>query len=86
MELLTKGAEELNLFLDDEQIERFQGYYRELVSWNQRMNLTAIVDYREAQVKHFLDSLTVSLVIPENVKPAAECWTSVLVEASPACP
>ena len=68
MELLTKGAEELNLFLDDEQIERFQGYYRELVSWNQRVNLTAIVDYREAQVKHFLDSLTVSLVIPENVK------------------
>ena len=68
MELLIKGADELDLRLDDEQIERFGAYYRDLVSWNQRMNLTAIVDYREAQVKHFLDSLTVSLVIPEDVK------------------
>ena len=68
MELLIKGAEELELNLDDGQIERFRVYYRELVAWNQRMNLTAIVDYREAQVKHFLDSLTTALVIPEDVK------------------
>ena len=32
------------------------------------MNLTAIVDYQDAQVKHFLDSLTVAMVIPEDVK------------------
>lgn len=32
------------------------------------MNLTAIVDYQEAQVKHFLGSLTVAMVIPEDVK------------------
>ena len=32
------------------------------------MNLTAIVDYEEVMVKHFLDSFTVSLVLSEEVK------------------
>ena len=68
MELLVKGASELDVCLDSEQIERFQAYYLELISWNQRMNLTAIVDYQEAQLKHFLDSLTVSLVLSDRVK------------------
>ena len=68
MELLIEGAKELNIHLTPEQIERFEEYYRELISWNQRMNLTAIVDYREAQVKHFLDSLTTALIIPDRLK------------------
>ena len=68
MELLIKGAEKLNIRLTAEQIERFGVFYRELTSWNQRMNLTAIVDYREAQLKHLLDSLTTSLVLLERVK------------------
>ena len=68
MELLTKGAAELGLRLTPEQVQKFQSYYRELISWNQRMNLTAIVDYQEAQLKHFLDSLTTSLVLSERVK------------------
>ena len=68
MELLVSGATELNLHLTANQIERFRDYYRELISWNQRMNLTAIVDYEEAQLKHFLDSLTTSLVLPDNAK------------------
>ncbi len=61
MQKLVEGAQRLGLSLTSEQIERFQAYYNELVDWNRRMNLTAIVDYDEVQVKHFLDSLTVSL-------------------------
>ena len=68
MELFTKGAVELNLQLSPEQVEKFRDYYDELMAWNQRMNLTAIVDYREAQIKHFLDSLTTSLVLSDSVK------------------
>ena len=68
MEVLARGAAELNLRLSQEQVETFGIYYRELISWNKRMNLTAIVDYEEAQLKHFLDSLTASLVLPEAVK------------------
>ncbi|MFA5375220.1 MAG: 16S rRNA (guanine(527)-N(7))-methyltransferase RsmG [Dehalococcoidia bacterium] len=61
MEKLIEGALRLGLSLTARQVELFQAYYNELVDWNRRMNLTAIVDYDEVQVKHFLDSLTVSL-------------------------
>ena len=68
MAILLKGADGLNIRLYPDQVEQFEGHYRELIAWNQRTNLTAIVDYEEAQLKHFLDSLTTALVIPEAVK------------------
>ena len=58
MPLLAGGATELGLALDHRQLERFEVYYRELDDWNQRMNLTSVIEYDEVQVKHFLDSLT----------------------------
>jgi len=62
MEKLISGAKKLGLELTSRQLEQFHIYYEELVDWNQRVNLTAITDYEEVQVKHFLDSLTVTLV------------------------
>ena len=67
MEALLSGVQRLGLDLGEEQIALFQRYFQELVEWNLRTNLTAITDYREVQTKHFLDSLTVSLVIPRDV-------------------
>jgi len=43
----------------------FQTYYEELIAWNERANLTAITDYQEVQIKHFLDSLSCLLVLAE---------------------
>ena len=40
-----------------EQQAQFEQYYRELVAWNERLNLTTITGYDDVQVKHFLDSL-----------------------------
>ena len=65
MERLIDGAKRLGLPLTAEQVESFQLYYEELVRWNRRVNLTAIVDYEEVQLKHFLDSLTVALALKE---------------------
>jgi len=59
MEKLESGARRLGLHLTPQQLEQFQIYYQELIDWNQRLNLTAITDYEEVQIKHFLDSLTV---------------------------
>jgi 16S rRNA (guanine527-N7)-methyltransferase len=61
MERLEAGAKKLGLELDSGQLEQFDIYYRELVGWNKRVNLTAITGYSEVQIKHFLDSLTVTL-------------------------
>ncbi len=61
MEKLNSGAKKLGLELNPGQLEQFDIYYQELLDWNKRVNLTAITGYEEVQVKHFLDSLTVTL-------------------------
>jgi 16S rRNA (guanine527-N7)-methyltransferase len=66
MKQLTAGADKLGIQLDSQQIEQFELYYRELIEWNTRINLTAITNYQSVQVKHFLDSLTIILVSPEK--------------------
>ena len=43
--------------LSVEQVEQFEIYYRELVLWNKRINLTRITDYKDVQMKHFADSV-----------------------------
>jgi len=55
----------LGIDLTSAQIDSFQIYYQELIDWNHRINLTAIIDYHDVQVKHFLDSLTVFFGLPE---------------------
>jgi 16S rRNA (guanine527-N7)-methyltransferase len=61
MEKLYSGARKLGLKLSPRQLEQFHIYYKELIDWNKRVNLTAITDYKEVQVNHFLDALTVTL-------------------------
>ncbi len=61
MEYLISGARKLGLRLNPKQLEQFYIYYQELVDWNQRVNLTKITDFKDVQIKHFLDSLTVTL-------------------------
>ncbi|MBM3942798.1 MAG: 16S rRNA (guanine(527)-N(7))-methyltransferase RsmG [SAR202 cluster bacterium] len=69
MAALARGAAELGLDLTQRQLEQFEVFYRELADWNQRMNLTSIVEYEEVQVKHFLDSLTACLALPGGLPP-----------------
>jgi 16S rRNA (guanine527-N7)-methyltransferase len=47
----------------DRQLEQFEIYYREMVDWNERVNLTAISSYEDVHLKHFVDSLTVTMVV-----------------------
>jgi len=50
------------LALSQTQLRRFQVFYEELIDWNKRVNLTAITEYADVQVGHFLDALTAMLV------------------------
>jgi len=65
MRLLQHGARDLGLSLTSDHLAAFEVYYDELVSWNQRFNLTAVTDREDVQYKHFLDSLTCLLVLPD---------------------
>jgi len=61
MKKLDAGAKTLGLQLNSKQLEQFNFYYQELLEWNKRVNLTAITSYEDVQIKHFLDSLTITL-------------------------
>ena len=63
MEKLKSGAAKLRINLTEKQIGKFETYYRELIDWNRKVNLTSITGYEEVQIKHFLDSLTVFMVV-----------------------
>ncbi len=64
MTVLYDGAREFGLDLTREQVDQFDLYYHQLVDWNARINLTAITEYTQVLVKHFLDSLSVALALP----------------------
>jgi 16S rRNA (guanine527-N7)-methyltransferase len=56
----------LGIQLSQSQREAFRIFERELLLWNSQINLTAIHDPEQIQVKHFLDSLTCLLVMGES--------------------
>lgn len=55
---LKKGALAFDISLDDGQIQQFLAYKESLLEWNDKINLTAIVDDYEIIIKHFIDSLS----------------------------
>lgn len=55
---LAEASEQYGLFLSDKQINQFDMYYRLLIEWNQKINLTAITEPQEVAVKHIIDSLS----------------------------
>jgi 16S rRNA (guanine527-N7)-methyltransferase len=66
MERLQAGAQAFGLHLTDRQLAMFQTLYEELVDWNERFNLTAITDYEQVQIRHFLDSLSCLLAFRQQ--------------------
>ena len=48
--------------------ESFYTYMKEILNWNEKINLTAIKDEKEFIVKHFVDSLTISSLVKDNAK------------------
>ena len=66
----TYAETEYGIVLNQTARNRFELYYRELVEWNSRFNLTAIRDQREIELKHFLDSISIAHVVthaPESL-------------------
>lgn len=56
-ELLLTCASEFDVKLSDDAVMKFDTYARELVDYNEKVNLTAITDPDEIVIKHFADSL-----------------------------
>ncbi|MBX3011556.1 MAG: 16S rRNA (guanine(527)-N(7))-methyltransferase RsmG [Caldilineaceae bacterium] len=75
--LLQEGCLQLGIPLTDTQLAQFACFYEELVTWNEKFNLTGITDLAEVQTKHFLDSLVSLPLITEllgDTLPPARAW------------
>lgn len=64
--LLKNGSKDFGIALTDEQVNKFSLYADLLVEWNEKINLTAIIDQEGIVIKHFLDSLSIARFIPKE--------------------
>ena len=49
-----KQAQNVNITVDKNQLEKFYKYMNLLIEWNEKVNLTAITDPKEIIIKHFI--------------------------------
>lgn len=63
-DFLVEGAKTFGIYLGGKTIETFELYLKELLKWNQKINLTAIRSEKGIVLKHFLDSLSVHPYLP----------------------
>lgn len=55
-----------HLDVSKEQCQKIKTYYRELITWNKKMNLTRITETTDFIIKHVIDSLMVEKLIDVN--------------------
>lgn len=65
---LKNKAEQIDIELKEEQIEKFYKYMNLLLEWNEKINLTAITEPKEVILKHFIDSLTIANLVEKGQK------------------
>ena len=58
-EYLLSLSKKLNIDLSNVQTDAFIKYYELLVEWNEKINLTAITEYEDVCLKHFVDSMSI---------------------------
>src|SRR5574344_1564584 len=63
IEEFLNSIEQLNINLNNNQINQLNEFYKLLKEWNQKINLTRIIEEDEVYLKHFYDSLTLNKVI-----------------------
>ena len=66
--LMREYGKEISIEFTEEQLDKFYKYMNFLLEWNEKINLTAIIDPKEVILKHFIDSLTVLKYIKEEQK------------------
>lgn len=62
-EEFIKELEKINILLSNKQLNQLELFYKLLVEWNQKINLTRIIENEEVYLKHFYDSLTLNRVV-----------------------
>jgi len=62
----NEELKKLGITLSAYQLDKLEKFYKLLVEWNQKINLTRIIEKEDVYLKHFYDSLTINKVIDLN--------------------
>ena len=57
-EEFLEELKKLNIILTEDQLIKLDKFYKMLISWNEKINLTTITFEKDVYLKHFYDSLT----------------------------
>lgn len=68
LEFMKEECKKNNIQISNEEIEKLYIYMKEILEWNEKVNVTAIKDEKEFIVKHFIDSLTIEKYISNGEK------------------
>ena len=58
----------MNIIINDIQLNQLDRYYHLIIEWNEKINLTRIIEEKEVYLKHFYDSLTLVKMIDLSKK------------------
>src|SRR5574344_932164 len=64
--IIKQKLKDINVEINEQEALEFYKYMKLLISWNEKINLTAITDENEVIVKHFVDSLTISKYVKKG--------------------
>lgn len=56
---LKEKMKRIDIDIEDKQVEKFFSYMNLLIEWNQKINLTTIIEPKEIIIKHFVDCGTI---------------------------
>lgn len=59
-------AKKSDLVFNEKQLKQFFDYMNLIIEWNEKINLTAITDFEDIILKHFIDSLTINKYLEKN--------------------
>ena len=62
------AVKELGIELDETKLNKLNKFYELLIEWNEKINLTRIVEKEDVYLKHFYDSLTIAKVVDLSKK------------------
>ena len=65
-EEFVKEVEKLGIEVNEEKLDLLEKFYNLLIEWNEKINLTAIIEKKDVYLKHFYDSLTLYKAIDLN--------------------
>ena len=68
-------CKKINIIIDDKIIDKLEKYIKLLIIWNEKFNLTTIIEEKDIFLKHFYDSLCLAKAVDLNDKKICDFGT-----------